>query len=91
MMRVAVSIGACAIALASFSGNAADNSASAVIQHYGLEQAETPVKERKGWRWAAEMEEIADTFAAAGLPDGFHRAAAEIYRRPGNVGRRDDS
>jgi hypothetical protein len=48
-------------------------------------------KDQKGWRWLAEMEEIADTFAAAGLPDGFHRAAAEIYRRPGNVGRRDDS
>jgi hypothetical protein len=27
-----------------------------------------------------EMEEIADTFAAAGLPEGFHRAAAEVYR-----------
>jgi hypothetical protein len=27
------------------------------------------------------MNEIAETFAAAGLPDGFHRAAAEIYRR----------
>ena len=27
------------------------------------------------------MEEIAATFAAAGLPDGFHQAAAEIYRR----------
>jgi hypothetical protein len=35
----------------------------------------------KGWRWVGEMVEIADTFAAAGLPDGFHRAAAEIYRR----------
>ncbi|HEY3185260.1 MAG TPA: DUF1932 domain-containing protein [Gaiellaceae bacterium] len=35
----------------------------------------------KGWRWIGEMEEIADAFAAAGLPDGFHRAAAEIYRR----------
>lgn len=35
----------------------------------------------KGWRWVGEMEEIADTFDAAGLPDGFHRAAAEIYRR----------
>ena len=34
----------------------------------------------KGWRWIAEMEEIADTFAAAGAPDGFHRAAAEVYR-----------
>jgi 3-hydroxyisobutyrate dehydrogenase-like beta-hydroxyacid dehydrogenase len=35
----------------------------------------------KGWRWVGEMDEIAETFAAAGLPDGFHRAAAEIYRR----------
>jgi hypothetical protein len=35
----------------------------------------------KGWRWVGEMTEIADTFTAAGLPDGFHRAAAEIYRR----------
>ena len=34
----------------------------------------------KGWRWAGEMEEIAGTFAAAGLPDGFHRAAAEVFR-----------
>ena len=36
---------------------------------------------RKGWRWVGEMDEIASTFAAAGLPDGFHKAAAEIYRR----------
>jgi 3-hydroxyisobutyrate dehydrogenase-like beta-hydroxyacid dehydrogenase len=35
----------------------------------------------KGWRWVAEMEEIAATMAADGLPEGFHRAAAEIYRR----------
>lgn len=35
----------------------------------------------KAWRWIAEMEEIASTFAAAGQPDGFHRAAAEVYRR----------
>ena len=31
-------------------------------------------------RWAPEMDEIADTFAAVGLPEGFHRAAAELYR-----------
>jgi 3-hydroxyisobutyrate dehydrogenase-like beta-hydroxyacid dehydrogenase len=36
---------------------------------------------KKGWRWVAEMEEIASTFAAAGLPDGFHLAAAEMFRR----------
>jgi 3-hydroxyisobutyrate dehydrogenase-like beta-hydroxyacid dehydrogenase len=35
----------------------------------------------KGWRWVGEMDEIADTFAGAGLPDGFHRAAAEIFRQ----------
>jgi 3-hydroxyisobutyrate dehydrogenase-like beta-hydroxyacid dehydrogenase len=35
----------------------------------------------KGWRWVAEMEQIAATMAAAGLPEGFHQAAAEIYRR----------
>jgi hypothetical protein len=34
----------------------------------------------KGWRWSGEMEEIGDTFAAAGQPDGFHRAAARVYR-----------
>jgi 3-hydroxyisobutyrate dehydrogenase-like beta-hydroxyacid dehydrogenase len=34
----------------------------------------------KGWRWDAEMTEIATAMAAAGLPDGFHRAAAEIFR-----------
>jgi hypothetical protein len=31
------------------------------------------------------MEEIAAAMAAAGLPDGFHLAAAEIYRRAQNA------
>lgn len=35
----------------------------------------------KGWRWVAEMEEIAASMAAAGLPEGFHQAAAEVFRR----------
>ena len=35
----------------------------------------------KGWRWVAEMEEIAASMGAADLPEGFHLAAAEIYRR----------
>jgi 3-hydroxyisobutyrate dehydrogenase-like beta-hydroxyacid dehydrogenase len=35
----------------------------------------------KGWRWEDEMTEIAAAMAAAGLPDGFHLAAAEIFRR----------
>jgi Domain of unknown function (DUF1932)/NAD binding domain of 6-phosphogluconate dehydrogenase len=40
----------------------------------------------KGWRWVAEMEEIAAAMAAAGLPDGFHLAAAEVYRRASAAG-----
>jgi 3-hydroxyisobutyrate dehydrogenase-like beta-hydroxyacid dehydrogenase len=35
----------------------------------------------KGWRWVAEMEEIASAFSSSDLPDGFHQAAAEIFRR----------
>ena len=34
----------------------------------------------KAWRFAGEMEEIAATFKAAGLPSGFHESAAEIFR-----------
>ena len=36
---------------------------------------------RKAWRFVGEMEEIAASFRAAGLPDGFHRAAAEVYSK----------
>ena len=36
---------------------------------------------RKGWRWIGEMEEIAAAFGAAGLPAGFHAAAAEVFAR----------
>jgi 3-hydroxyisobutyrate dehydrogenase-like beta-hydroxyacid dehydrogenase len=53
------------------------------ISQPGLERrsaAATGSATAKGWRWVAEMEEIATTMAAAGLPDGFHQAAAEIYR-----------
>ncbi len=39
------------------------------------------VSARKAWRWIAEMEEIAASFEAVGLPAGFHLAAADIYRR----------
>jgi 3-hydroxyisobutyrate dehydrogenase-like beta-hydroxyacid dehydrogenase len=35
----------------------------------------------KAWRFKGEMEEIASTFHEAGLPGGFHQAAAEIYHR----------
>ena len=45
----------------------------------------------KGWRWVGEMNEIADSYAANGLPDGFHRAAAEIYRRAAGGARGEDA
>jgi 3-hydroxyisobutyrate dehydrogenase-like beta-hydroxyacid dehydrogenase len=35
----------------------------------------------KMWRYVGEMEEIAETFRAAGLPGGFHLAAAELCQR----------
>ncbi|MCA9838267.1 MAG: NAD(P)-dependent oxidoreductase [Trueperaceae bacterium] len=35
----------------------------------------------KAWRFAGEMNEIAATFAGAGLPAGFHHAAEEVYSR----------
>jgi 3-hydroxyisobutyrate dehydrogenase-like beta-hydroxyacid dehydrogenase len=35
----------------------------------------------KGWRWTAEMTEIARTFGDVGQPTGFHNAASEVYRR----------
>ena len=62
---------------------------AALIREWELSQAGLSARSvgavrsnaRKAWRFSGEMEEIADTFAAAGLPDGFHRAAAEIYRR----------
>jgi 3-hydroxyisobutyrate dehydrogenase-like beta-hydroxyacid dehydrogenase len=41
----------------------------------------------KGWRWVGEMEEIAASMGAAGLPAGFHEAAAEIYDRTARADR----
>jgi 3-hydroxyisobutyrate dehydrogenase-like beta-hydroxyacid dehydrogenase len=35
----------------------------------------------KAWRFTGEMDEIATTFEAVGLPGGFHQAAGEVYRR----------
>jgi 3-hydroxyisobutyrate dehydrogenase-like beta-hydroxyacid dehydrogenase len=61
----------------------------ALVAEWEHSQPELPARVRraaesadaKGWRWVGEMEEIARTFAAAGLPDGFHRAAAQVYEQ----------
>jgi 3-hydroxyisobutyrate dehydrogenase-like beta-hydroxyacid dehydrogenase len=36
---------------------------------------------RKAWRWSGEMREIARTLEEAGLPDGFHAGAADVFAR----------
>lgn len=50
----------------------------------GLDKTAIPRVARitdRAWRWVDEMEQIASTFEHAGMPRGFHDAAAEIYRR----------
>src|SRR5258705_215621 len=61
---------------------------AALLEEWKRSQPELPkrsevitVQARKAWRWIGEMEEIAASFEAAGLPGGFHLAAAELYRR----------
>jgi 3-hydroxyisobutyrate dehydrogenase-like beta-hydroxyacid dehydrogenase len=61
---------------------------AALLEEWKRSQPELPkrseavtVQARKAWRWVGEMEEIAASFEAAGLPGGFHLAAAELYRR----------
>jgi len=39
----------------------------------------------KAWRFSGEMEEIASTLEAVGLPGGFHLAACDIYHRIADV------
>jgi 3-hydroxyisobutyrate dehydrogenase-like beta-hydroxyacid dehydrogenase len=64
---------------------------SLLHDEWALSQPDAPARlaaaqaaaDTKAWRWAGEMREIAATFAAAGEPDGFHRAAAEVYERGG--------
>jgi 3-hydroxyisobutyrate dehydrogenase-like beta-hydroxyacid dehydrogenase len=60
---------------------------AALLDEWKRSQPELPKRSevvtaaaRKAWRWIGEMEEIAASFRAAGLPDGFHLAAAQIYR-----------
>jgi 3-hydroxyisobutyrate dehydrogenase-like beta-hydroxyacid dehydrogenase len=45
-----------------------------------LERAERSA-DAKAWRWVGEMREIESTFRAAGVPGGFHGAAAETFER----------
>jgi 3-hydroxyisobutyrate dehydrogenase-like beta-hydroxyacid dehydrogenase len=61
----------------------------ALIREWERSQPDLPARSekavhdtaRKAWRFVGEMDEIAASLADAGLPDGFYRAAGEIYRR----------
>src|SRR5258706_14523865 len=61
---------------------------AALLEEWKRSQPELPKRSevvtaqaRKAWRWIGEMEEIAASFEAAGLPGGFHLSAPELYRR----------
>jgi hypothetical protein len=81
--------GSSALLLAARALAQAEGVAEALLEEWQLSLPDLPERSvtasrsalRKGWRWVGEMNEIADSYASAGLPDGFHRAAAEIYRR----------
>lgn len=68
---------------------AANDVTDALLGEWSISQPELharsertgPSVSRKAWRFAAEMREIASTFAANGLPNGFHAGAAQVYER----------
>ena len=71
-------------ALASYEGVEADLLAEWARSQPGLaarSEGAARATAPKAWRFVGEMHEVAASFAAAGLPDGFHRAAALVYER----------
>ncbi|OGL11206.1 MAG: hypothetical protein A3I14_13010 [Candidatus Rokubacteria bacterium RIFCSPLOWO2_02_FULL_73_56] len=81
--------GQAALLMAARAFAAAEGVEAALLAEWKLSQPDLPARSeaavrsnaRKAWRFVGEMEEIAASFAAAGLPEGFHAAAAEVYRR----------
>ena len=68
---------------------AAEGVDSALLQEWAISQPDLERRSKqaaavatpKAWRYVGEMKEIAATFEAAGLPAGFHNAAAEVCQR----------
>jgi 3-hydroxyisobutyrate dehydrogenase-like beta-hydroxyacid dehydrogenase len=79
--------GAAALLLAAFALARSNSVDDALLGEWrrsqpGLEarlQAAAESAAAKGWRWVGETQEIATTFAQAGLPPGFAEAAAEVF------------
>jgi hypothetical protein len=51
------------------------------LQAEGVPEDRLPRVADRAWRWAPEMEEIAETCAEVGFSDAIPHAAAEFYRR----------
>jgi hypothetical protein len=76
-----------AMALAIRSLAAAEGVDEALVEEWNLSQPGMVARSEraaagtgpKAWRFVGEMHQIADAFAAAGLPAGFAEAGAEIY------------
>ena len=81
--------GSSALLLAVCALASAEGVEESLLREWQISQRDLPARSegsaksnaKKAWRFVGEMEEIAATYAAAGLPDGFHQGAAEIYRR----------
>jgi 3-hydroxyisobutyrate dehydrogenase-like beta-hydroxyacid dehydrogenase len=81
--------GSSALLLAVCALASAEGVEDSLLREWQISQRDLPARSegsaksnaKKAWRFIGEMEEIAATYSAAGLPDGFHQGAAEIYRR----------
>jgi 3-hydroxyisobutyrate dehydrogenase-like beta-hydroxyacid dehydrogenase len=62
------------------SGMLMDEFAHSQAADLGRMEARVPFIPADSGRWIGEMEEIAKSFKDAGVPDGFHLGAAEIFR-----------
>ena len=79
--------GSDALLLAVRSYALAEGVEEALVREWGLSQAGLAVRSEraggsagKAWRFEGEMHQIGHAFGDAGLPEGFHRAAASVYR-----------
>jgi 3-hydroxyisobutyrate dehydrogenase-like beta-hydroxyacid dehydrogenase len=89
MVYAAVTKGTSALLMAVRALAAREGVDDALLAEWHRSQPDLPRKSeaaardnaRKAWRFVGEMDEIAATFEAAGLPGGFHQACGEIYRR----------
>jgi 3-hydroxyisobutyrate dehydrogenase-like beta-hydroxyacid dehydrogenase len=89
MCYAAYTKGTSALLLAIRALAAAEGVEAGLLQEWSISQPALTARSQgaargsapKAWRFAGEMEEIAATFAAQDLPDGFHLAARDVYRR----------